>query len=56
MGNESEQLQLLEKALESLRNAKPEDRSEISRRYAVTITEMEKVVAYFKVYVEFAHE
>ena len=56
MGNESEQLQLLEKALESLRNAKPEDRSEIARRYAVTITELEKVVAYFKVYVEFAHE
>lgn len=56
MNPESEQLQLLEQALESLRKAKPEDRSEIARRYAVTITELEKVVAYFKVYVEFAKE
>lgn len=38
-------------ALKSLRATKPTDRSEKARRYAVTITEMEKVCAYFKVYV-----
>ena len=34
-----------------LKNAKPEDRSELARRYAVTITELEKVYSYFRVYV-----
>ena len=37
--------------LEQMRRAKPTDRSEKARRYAVAITEMEKVVAYFKTYV-----
>lgn len=30
-----------------LKAAKPEDRSEKARRYAVTITEYEKVLSYF---------
>jgi hypothetical protein len=33
--------------LVELRDNKPNDRSELDRRYAVTITEMEKVYAYF---------
>jgi hypothetical protein len=46
-----EAINSLEVALDSLRKGKPEDRSEKARRYAVTITEMEKVLAYFKTYV-----
>jgi hypothetical protein len=34
-----------------LRKNKPEERNEVARRYAVTITELEKVAAYFEVYV-----
>ncbi len=34
-------------ALVTLRDAKPNDRSEMDRRWAITITEMEKVVAYY---------
>lgn len=37
--------------LEEMKQAKPDDRSEKARRYAVTITEFEKVAAYFKTYV-----
>jgi len=39
------------KLLEEMRKSKPAERSEEARRYAVTITELEKVYAYFKVYV-----
>ena len=42
------QMQLL---LDSLTAEKPNDRSELDRRYAVTITEIEKIIAYFKTYV-----
>jgi hypothetical protein len=52
MGNDSKTLQLLKEALAEMREAKPEERSELARRYAVAITELEKVVAYFVVYVE----
>jgi hypothetical protein len=38
-------------ALATLRAGKPSERSELARRYSVAITEMEKVVAYFKTYV-----
>ena len=38
-------------ALKSLRANKPSERSEKARRYAVTITEMEKVYSYFKTFV-----
>ena len=34
-----------------LKNAKPAERSELARRYAVTLTEYEKVMAYFLMYV-----
>lgn len=41
----------LDRALSYLITSKPEERSELARRYAVTITEMEKVYAYFMQYV-----
>lgn len=41
----------LEEALNALKRYKPEERSEEARRYAVTITEMEKVIAYYKTYI-----
>jgi hypothetical protein len=56
MEQESKSLSDLEVALETLRNAKPEERSEKARRYAVAITELEKVIAYFKVYIEYTDE
>jgi len=37
--------------LRKLRDAKPEERNELARRYAVTVTEVEKVLAYFRTYV-----
>lgn len=40
----------LQQTLATLRANKPDDRSEKDRAYAVTATEMEKVVAYFKEY------
>lgn len=43
--------ELLGNALTALNVAKPNERSEKARRYAVTITEMEKALAYFKTYV-----
>lgn len=44
-------LNRFEELLQNLRDAKPEERSEKARRYAVTITEFEKVMAYFLVYI-----
>ena len=44
-------LGLLKEALAAMHKAKPAERSELARRYAVSITEMEKVVAYFQTYV-----
>lgn len=41
----------LEDTLAYLRSTKPNERSELARRYAVTITELEKVFAYFRIYV-----
>lgn len=38
-------------ALLKLGQAKPKDRSELARRYAVTITELEKAYAYFHTWV-----
>jgi hypothetical protein len=38
-------------ALSTLRAVKPEDRSGLDRRYAVTITELEKVFAYYHTYI-----
>jgi hypothetical protein len=52
MGNDSEALEHLRKALEVMKAAKPQERSELARRYAISITELEKVLAYFVVFVE----
>lgn len=41
----------LQGALRALRQANPNNNSEISKCYDVTILEMEKTVAYFKVWV-----
>lgn len=38
-------------ALKALRANKPSERCEKARRYAVTITEMEKVYGYFKTFI-----
>lgn len=40
-------LQRLMGLLMDFRDAKPADRSELARRYAITITELEKCAAYF---------
>jgi hypothetical protein len=56
MGEISKSLNDLEAAMETLRLEKPDERSEKARRYAVAITELEKVIAYFKVYIEYADE
>lgn len=34
-----------------LKQAKPTERNELARRYAVTITELEKVMGYFELFV-----
>lgn len=38
-------------ALKTLKAAKPEDHTQTDRRFAVTITDLEKVMAYFATYV-----
>lgn len=48
--NHQQVYEALQTALDTLRLAKPGDRGEVDRRFAVTITEMEKVVAYFHTY------
>jgi len=52
MGNDSKALQLLKDALAAMKEAKPLERSELSRNYAVAITELEKLIAYYIVFVE----
>lgn len=49
--DEDKVLMLMNDVLENLRHEKPEDHSEMARRYAVTITEMEKVLAYYELFV-----
>ncbi len=44
-------LLMMSELLRLLHGLKGEDRSEKARRYAVTITEMEKVFAYFNTFV-----
>lgn len=41
----------LKNVIHRMRSAKPDERSELARRYAVSITDLEKVIAYFEVYV-----
>lgn len=43
---------IFEDLLEELRDEKPEERSELARRYAIVITEIEKIKAYYQVYIE----
>lgn len=42
-----ELLVLINNVINKLKEEKPNDRSELDRRYAITITEMEKVLAYY---------
>ena len=52
MANEAEEvLHKMQEALEALRKIKPEERSEQARRIQVTITDYEKVIAYYMAYV-----
>jgi len=37
--------------LQDFKNSKPNDKSEIDRRYAIVITDLEKAYAYFFTYV-----
>ena len=46
-----EALRTMEATLQRLRDAKPSERNELARRYAVAITEYEKSLAFFKFYV-----
>jgi len=41
----------LESSLRMIQRNRPNDRSEIDRRYAILITDFEKVIAYFKTYI-----
>lgn len=52
MGTESEALQNLKVALETMKAAKPAERSELARSYAVAITDLEKLIAYYCYFVE----
>ena len=54
--NDAGMCNVLKNTLLRLREARPDERSERARRYAITITEMEKVYAYFRVFVVDAKE
>lgn len=41
----------IKQAIDELIAAKPNDRSEKDRRYAITITEIEKVLAYYQYWI-----
>lgn len=41
----------LESTLRMIKRNRPNDRSEIDRRYAIVVTDFEKVMAYFKTYI-----
>ena len=49
--DDNEVLEHLTRSLDILMDGKPNDRSDKDRRYAIAITDMEKVIAYFKTYV-----
>jgi hypothetical protein len=49
--NDRAGLESLRHAIKTLRDGKPEKRGEKARRYAVTITEMEKTLSYYILYV-----
>ena len=41
----------LESSLRMIQRNRPNDRSELDRRWAITITDFEKVMSYFKTYI-----
>lgn len=41
----------LDELIERMKSAKPGDRSDIDRRFAIVITELEKVEAYFAYFI-----
>lgn len=41
----------LREAMKVLRENKPTERNELARRYAVTITELEKVISYYDTFI-----
>ena len=41
----------MERAIETMHRGKPEERSELSRRYQIAITDLEKVIGYFETFV-----
>ncbi|MCP5018893.1 MAG: hypothetical protein GY938_26995 [Ketobacter sp.] len=47
----SDCLKALKEVIAMMRIAKPEKRGELARRYAIAITDMEKLIAYFQVHV-----
>lgn len=47
--NEQKLLRKLEELIAAMRESKPSDRSDVDRVYAVTLTELEKVRAYWLV-------
>ena len=54
MNNESQEVTLyreMQALLDRMREARPSERSETARRWAVAITEFEKATAYFYAYV-----
>ncbi len=49
--NDQEVLKKLWEALDALKANKPNDRSELDRRYAVAITDQERVIAWFAAFI-----
>lgn len=54
MGEYSEGYKALQAALEALKATKPNDRSEADRAYAICITDLEKLIAYYRISIEHA--
>lgn len=48
----SQTREAIQKALLAAKSEKPNDRSELDRRYAVIITDLEKVMAYAKTFID----
>lgn len=46
-GRPAKKEEFLRYALQELKKEKPDDRSEMARRYAICITELEKVIGYY---------
>lgn len=42
---------LLKEAVDAIREAKPGDRSEVDRRFAIVVTMLEKAVAFYDYYI-----